>query len=392
MSEDGLRVLHVLPSLKDEYGGPLRMTLDVAARAESLGLSSDILGVGEQKIRDNPVAPSRIHSVPLGTGGARYAYSPALRGWLRKHLASYDGVVVHGAWTYPGWAASVECERVGVPYACVPQGMLEQWAVHGQGWITSTKKRLYWHFREKRVWQNARAVFFSTALEQERKAFRVESHGLVLHPYGMELDVERVPSPQNKLLLQPPELKIALFLGRTHPKKNPHLLIEAWKQAEVGPEWRLVIAGSGPESYQAEMAALIRRYKLEDRVSLPGFVTGLDKAYLLQRANWFLLPSSQENFGVAVLEAVQHRCAVAISNGVFLAESLRPSSEVMPPTLEAWTEFFRTRMQDASWNESVRELDYQHLIREFGMDHVVEDWVDKLTETFRPRPVGTAKQ
>src|SRR5262245_51809695 len=114
MKRGPCKILHVLPSLNEAYGGPLRLVLDISARAEGPSFSSQIVGVGPATIKDNPLDASRIHSVPAARSGG-YSYSAELRPWLRRHLPEFDGVVVHGAWTYPGWAAATECRRTGLP-------------------------------------------------------------------------------------------------------------------------------------------------------------------------------------------------------------------------------------------------------------------------------------
>jgi len=96
---------------------------------------------------------------------------------------------------------------------------------------------------------------------------------------------------------------------------------------------------------------------LREHVRFTGFVTGRDKAYLLRRSDWFLLPSKQENFGIAVLEAVEQDCAIAISDRVYIAESFRPDSEVLPLTMKDWVEFLRVRMIDQRWRSQTVALD-----------------------------------
>jgi glycosyltransferase involved in cell wall biosynthesis len=141
----------------------------------------------------------------------------------------------------------------------------------------------------------------------------------------------------------------------------------------------LVIAGSGEPEYEA----LIRkRAERLSGVHFTGFVAGLDKRYLLHRADWFLLPSQQENFGIAVLEAVEAGCAVAVSDRVYLAESFRVESEVLPLSVDTWAEFFRTRMQDAEWRRRVSLEDRDHLLKTFQMDRIVEQWTNTLRDLF----------
>jgi glycosyltransferase involved in cell wall biosynthesis len=383
-AERPARVLHVLPSLDEAYGGPLRLVLDLSARAERYGLESEVIGIGEPRLHDNPLHPSNVHSVPHGFGEGSYGYSPRLRGWLKANLDRFDGVIVHGAWAYPGWAVARECRQAGVPYVYFPHGMLEQWAVDGQGPVISARKRLYWRFIERRICQGARRIFYTTARERDLSALtlRLSPETTVLPPYGIDPAFPPVTAPDNPALRMPPERNLALFLGRLHQKKNAGLLIEAWHRADVPANWNLVIAGSGSAAYVKELRQRVDRLKLTERILFPGFVHGADKNYLLQRAAWFLLPSSQENFGVAVLEAVQRGCAVAISERVYLAESFRPDSEILPLTIEAWTEFVRTRMQDSGWRLKVRDLDRAHLMNTFRIDLVVENWARTMKDVF----------
>src|SRR5262245_40364366 len=104
-----MRILHILPSLDESRGGPLRLVLDLSAGAASLGLESEVVGVGPWKVRDNPLTAASIHVMPPGRWKS-WAYSPALRGWLRSGLRRFDGVVIHGAWLYPGRVAAEECQ------------------------------------------------------------------------------------------------------------------------------------------------------------------------------------------------------------------------------------------------------------------------------------------
>src|SRR3954454_3797728 len=83
LGESQCRILHVLASLDQRYGGPLRAVLDLCAAGESLGVTSEVLGFGPLNVPDNPFPPERIHHLP-STG--RYCHSAELRPWLRKHL------------------------------------------------------------------------------------------------------------------------------------------------------------------------------------------------------------------------------------------------------------------------------------------------------------------
>ena len=377
-----LKVLHVLPSLDESYGGPLRLVLDLSTQAEGEALTSEVLGMGSLSVRDNPLPVSRIHAI--SANGDRFAFSADLRPWLRSHVRQFQGVVVHGAWTYPNWAVAQECTAAGVPFAYYPHGMLERWAIYGQGPLKAAKKWAYWLARERHVAKSACCTFFTTEIERQRtvEVFGEFGPSRLLRPYGLGLDPVAQAFPDNPALTQTEGATIGLFLGRLHPKKNVEFLIEAWAQARMTPPARLVIAGSGEPAYEKYLRDLAQRRLGPELVQFTGFVSGSDKRYLLQRADWFLLSSKQENFGVAVLEAVEQGCAVAISDQVYLCESFRPQSEVLPLKLDAWTRFFAERFGDPTWRDQTRDEDRTHLAATYRLDQILNQWRDTLTMVF----------
>jgi glycosyltransferase involved in cell wall biosynthesis len=380
-----LRILHVLPSLDQRYGGPLRIVLDLSAQAMELGMESEVVGLGALDAPDNPLSLQFIHQLP-GDSTSSFAYSSALRPWLRSNLKHFDGVVLHGVWTYVDWAAAQECRSANVPYVQFPHGMLEPWAVRGQGGSKFAKKFLYWWFRQKKVCENARFLLFTTQRERELTMglFAPHTGVKVLPPYGVNAFSREPATPDRSDLQQPTGTKVALFLGRVHPKKNLDFLIEAWGRARPSADWRLIVAGPVEHGYRSILDRQIARWELGDQVSFVGFVSAADKDYLLQRADWFLLPSRQENFGVAVLEAMSQGCAVAISDQVYLAESFCSSAEVLPVSIDAWIEFIHTRMPDGAWRNKRAEEDREYLLREFETSRIAQNWVNSFQTMFRP--------
>jgi glycosyltransferase involved in cell wall biosynthesis len=200
----------------------------------------------------------------------------------------------------------------------------------------------------------------------------------VLAVYGIDANPVRIGQPVRRELFQNTRQKIALFLGRVHPKKGVDFLLRAWHAARLPEEWRLVIAGPAETGYVLGLERLADQLGIRRQIQFTGFVSGDDKAYLFQRANWFLLPSKQENFGIAVLEALSHGCPVAISDQVYLAESFRPESEVLPLELHHWRDFFQRRMVDDHWRLSVLTADRKHLLEKFDTRRVAQAWVDAI--------------
>ena len=379
-----MRILHILPSADQRYGGPIRAVVDLSAHAANFGLRSDILAFGNLDLPDNPLNDGAIHVLPT-TFPHNYCYCSSFDQWSRENLKRFDGVVLHGMWLYPNWAAADACIRAGIPYACFPHGMLDRWAVYLQGVPKAIKKLLYWQLREKRIFEQSRCVFFASERERQRarSTFPLGGTQLIVMPYGAFTSPAAVSEPARADLMQPPDRKIALFLGRLHPKKNLQLLIEAWRLSGIAHPWHLVIAGSGEPSYTARLKRMIEESGLGERVHLIGFVAGQDKEYLLQRASWFLLPSKQENFGNAVVEAISRGCAVAISDQVFIGDCLCSGSDILPVDTEAWAVFIRTRMRNARWQAESSALNRERLARIMNIEKVARGWTEVLTNVFQ---------
>jgi glycosyltransferase involved in cell wall biosynthesis len=119
--------------------------------------------------------------------------------------------------------------------------------------------------------------------------------------------------------------KIILFVGRIHPEKGVHLLVEAFAQGArtVFADWKLMIVGptdlkqgGGGSAYLAELQGLAQN--ADGKIDFRGPI--FDKVALEQSfraARIFVYPSLAErgeSFGLAPLEAMAHGCAVLVSD------------------------------------------------------------------------------
>ena len=115
-----------------------------------------------------------------------------------------------------------------------------------------------------------------------------------------------------------------LFLGRIDRKKGCDLLIQAFLQsAALDPELDLVIAGPDRKQWRRKLEIPIADAHLSSRVHWTGMLEGEQKwgAFLCSEA--FILPSHQENFGIAIAEAMGCGKAVLLSDKVNIALDVR---------------------------------------------------------------------
>ena len=109
-----------------------------------------------------------------------------------------------------------------------------------------------------------------------------------------------------------------LFLARLHRKKGCDLLIEAFARvASAHPNLDLVMAGPDEGGLRPQLEERKRRsLGIAGRVHWTGMLEDDLKWGALRSAEAFVLPSHQENFGVAVVEALACGLPVLISDKV----------------------------------------------------------------------------
>lgn len=274
--------------------------------------------------------------IPLGPGQYGWAYSPRLRSWLIGNLSTFDLAVMHGLWLYPSWAlARIYDNRKALheglpPWFVFSHGMLDPWF---QNWkrrpIKTLRNLLYWKAFESRTIRAADGVLFTSSEERRLAEIPFKPYTpqrQIVLPYGTSTP----PSPTQKQgasfhshlngLNDRPYL---LFLSRLHEKKAVDLLLHAYaaikadKTSGSPPLPALVIAGPGLASdYGLLLQNLVSMLDLGDDVFFTGMLEGEAKWGAYYGAEAFVLPSHQENFGIAVAEALACAKPVLISNKV----------------------------------------------------------------------------
>ncbi len=130
----------------------------------------------------------------------------------------------------------------------------------------------------------------------------------------------RIPAPQREAFLRSfPELRnkrLLLFLGRLHEKKGCDLLIDAFAAvSRENPALHLVLAGPDAGGMQAALSRRAAALGLS-AITWTGMLRGDAKWGAFRAAEAFVLPSHQENFGIAVTEALACGVPVLISKRV----------------------------------------------------------------------------
>jgi glycosyltransferase involved in cell wall biosynthesis len=314
-----MRLLHTIHSLSPEGGGPAEGLLRLAEAARSSGsFDSEVICLDPPAELYQKSEALPVHA--LGPGWGKFGYTPRLDRWFVANLTRFDGLVIHGLWQYESLAAWKAC-RNGLPYVVFTHGMLDPWFQEAYP-LKHLKKVLYWRTAQYRVLRDASAVLFTASLEAElaRTAFRPNQWNSVVVPFGTVAPGGNSQQQIQHFEAACPEVRgksFILFLGRLHEKKGCDLLIEAFaRSASDYPEADLVMAGPDDRGYQAVLASLAAGVGVGGRVHFPGMLRGDAKWGAFRAAEVFALPSHQENFGIAVAEALACGTPVLISNKV----------------------------------------------------------------------------
>lgn len=129
----------------------------------------------------------------------------------------------------------------------------------------------------------------------------VDPRKLVVARLGVELP-EHMKPPTELSQRRVGSLTL-LAVGRLHPVKDHAFLIEACRQLQsFDVRFECMIAGEGPERRHLEV--LIRKYGLEDRVTLLGHVRREQMGSLYDRADLVVLTSRSEGIPLVLMEAM----------------------------------------------------------------------------------------
>ena len=256
-----------------------------------------------------------------GPAKANYFYSRRLDQWLHANIDRFDGVIVNGIWQYQAVAARHEVAGKK-PYVVFAHGMLDPY-FKDRFPLKHLKKLVYWILQEHRTLNQANAVCFTTETEKTIAAegFPFRHFKRVVVPYGTRGPVGDPPAMKQAFLDAWPELKgteYLLFLSRIHPKKGCDLLIEAFAQAAPA-SMRLVMAGPDDTSLGNELRQRAEQLGIANRVTWTGMLKGDLKWGAFFGAEAFILPSHQENFGIAVADALACSIIPLISDKVNIA-------------------------------------------------------------------------
>jgi glycosyltransferase involved in cell wall biosynthesis len=398
-----MRILHFIASIDSATGGPVEGLRQRCTIYRAGGHEFEIATLDSPEFVETCDFPAKL--IGLGPGRGTYAYSPRAVPWLKENLARFDVVFVNGVWNYNTLAAHRALAGTDIPWAIFTHGMLDPY-FKKQYPLKHLKKALYWHTRLSKVFRDANAVLFTCEEEKilARQSFSRYKVREAVVPYGtFGPDCDTVAA-REEFLARWPELRgkrLAISLGRIHPKKGTDILIEAFAATLAkDPAWQLVIVGPDKVGWQKELEALAQQLGVSDRITWTGSLSGTPKWGAFLASEVFVIPSHQENFGIVVAEAMACSLPVIVSNKVNIWREIvaHDAGFVGEDTMEGTAASFRrwsalTAQEIAALRIRAKtcfeqEFDFSHTSKRV-LENVEE--LARTTSRYKPPvPVGSA--
>ncbi len=314
-----MKILHVIPSIDKVRGGPSESIIDLVDSLNKSGQETELLTTFSDDPNFVPVDYSRIkekvHLLPRKQFLFYEQYVPILKSWLMNNVSKYKVIHIHSVFNYTSYVAMTCARRKRVPYVLRTLGHLNEYDLRKKGFL----KKFWLNFVDINN-LNLVSAFQSTSNSETNEIKKLFPFAKVeAIPHGIRLPVLSFKAEVKDIKL--------LFISRLHKKKNIPAILEAISRAvKGGISINLKIAGEpnpGDEEYKNYLIKIVQDLNIQNHVEFCGFLSGQAKEDSFRWADVFVLPSFDENFGVAVMEALSYSVPVIISPQVALSKEVR---------------------------------------------------------------------
>jgi N-acetyl-alpha-D-glucosaminyl L-malate synthase BshA len=175
---------------------------------------------------------------------------------------------------------------------------------------------------------------------------------------------------------------VVIHVSNFRPVKRVDIALEVFRQIRRQVRARFVLVGDGP--VRDDIERIIRDYDLDDDVMMAG--EQQDLVAWLSASDLFLLPSAQESFGLAALEAMACEVPVVASNVGGLPEIVEDgvTGFVCPPEdVEAMAERGVALLTDRSLRDAIAQAAAEMVRTRYCTDLIVPQYEAAYQEVLR---------
>jgi glycosyltransferase involved in cell wall biosynthesis len=174
---------------------------------------------------------------------------------------------------------------------------------------------------------------------------------------------------------------LILFFSRIHPKKGLDLLIPAFAKTKITGT-TLVIAGPSENDYRAHLDKMVQKYEIQDQVIFTGMLEGKERISALRDADVFVLPSYQENFGIAVVESLASGTPVIISDQVNIHDQITAAKVggVVSTNIDALAEELARWLSDGKLRQEAARRARPFVQTQYDWQKIAQRWKERYAQ------------
>ncbi len=317
-----MKILHIVSSLDEKYGGPSILIPQLTLKQIELKNKIDIVTTSDfnesQKFKEKFL--NKSVNLIIFKVFTKYRISLKLLFWVLINLRNYDVIHIHGIYRFPVDITFIFSFLYRLNCVFSPHGSLDPYLFKRSdyklvGFFSKKIIHLILHYPLKNV------LFHFTETDERR--FCMLNHlvkkSFVIPPLAIDVtntDYLNKHYVKDMLKIQRKTFLIG-YIGRLHEKKNIDSLIIEFNNLskKIKKKLALLILGPGSKNYKKYLKQLTsdmqnKNIFLLDQVphnQIEKYMFGLDL---------YALPSHSDNFGITIIEALSKGVPVLISDKV----------------------------------------------------------------------------
>jgi glycosyltransferase involved in cell wall biosynthesis len=384
-----MKILHIIDS-GGLYGAEI-VLLNLIAEQIKLGLDPTLGSIGEKRIEEKAI---EAEAIKRGFKVKKFQMRPGpniVGAWKILQFAHKEGIDVMHCHGYKG----------NIFFGFIPKRIRKIPLVstlHGWTNTNGLTKMLFYEWLDSKSLKFIDAVVLvSEAMKSNPKLKNRKGLNLHVVPNGISL-FDKQKGFDNSINATSDSLKIDQSfinfckkgftigsIGRLSREKGYKHLIEALKLlVQQGIDARLVIIGEGSE--RANLKGLVGRYKLSDRIMMPGYRESA-KDYI-PLFNVFVIPSLTEGLPMTLLEAMQVKVPIVATKVGGIPEVLghgRAGILIQPSNPKVLAEGISRLYYDEKYGSKLSNFAYQRVIRNYSGKAMVFKYNDIYQKLVKAR-------
>jgi glycosyltransferase involved in cell wall biosynthesis len=370
------KIVHVIPSLSKSSGGPAHaiwQMIDSIKDVSEMVILSTKEGLSEVEISE--LLELQNPKVFLFDYRGKHSYKTSFS--LFKKANSFMNAVhafhIHAGFSLISEWVALKCIFYKQHFVYRPLGTFSAFSLESGNTLI---KRVFLPI-EKLILEQSRFVH-ATSVSEKKAILKIcpKSDVKLIPPTFINI-TNTIKSERFK---EPNQLHIG-FISRIHPKKNLEFLFSSLSQCE-NKNWKLSIAGDGDKEYINSLQNCSKNFGIDKNIEWLGFLNSIEKKSFFNTIDWFVLPSLHENFGISVLEALNHGVPCLVSNQVEIVDWFnQKDDESFLKTLnlneKKWAQYLDKIAEESQENYMLRTQNLAHILQTtFAKDYLKKSLIE----------------